>query len=80
MDAVSLQGRCQGFAVCIVVQLPERFLRLTQMLQRSPLPGQDLISEQTYEKFVRIIGFLVHQTQPMSLFCAHIAKFAALLQ
>lgn len=38
-NAVSLQGGCKRLAFCIVVQLPERFLRLTQMLERSPLPG-----------------------------------------
>jgi hypothetical protein len=58
-NAVSLQGGCKRLAFCIVVQLPERFLRLTQMLPRSPLPEQPFISEQVYEKLGRIIGFLV---------------------
>jgi hypothetical protein len=52
-------GRLQEIGFLHVVQLPERFLRLTQMLPRSPLPEQPFISEQVYEKLGRIIGFLV---------------------
>src|SRR5258708_3326204 len=51
VDAVSLQGGRQGMALCVVVQLTQRSLRFTQMLQRGLLPRKSLICEQVFEEF-----------------------------
>src|ERR1700676_1022077 len=80
VDAVSLQGGCHGMAICIVVELPERFLSLAKILQRSLLLRKILVWKQVFECFDRIAKLLVHQSQPMALLGAHFQKLAALLQ
>ena len=80
VGAVAVQGGGQRVAPGIVVQLPERPLRLAQVFQGGLLAGKSLVRKQVFESFDRIAQLLVQQAQPMPLLRVHFQQLAALLQ
>src|SRR5262249_37948221 len=67
-------------APCAVVQLPQRFLRLAQVLERGLLRCKSLVCKKIFQGIDGVGEFLVEQPQPVPLLRAHLAELAAFLQ